>query len=151
MTGDAAATEPVLQAVVARAEILAPGIAKPTADALVGNKGTTLATFMRTALAKHATADGGIANISPFSMGMAIESLKGEKLLGVFTQKFGSPYYMRGHMFVARALTTALELQKDEIADAQWHTLDEARRLVLNPFGRKAMDALARGRGLDLE
>lgn len=76
--------------------------------------------------------------------------IKLEKLLGVFTQKFGSPYYMRGHMYLARALTTDLELQKDEIADAQWHSLDEARRLVLNPFGRKAMDALARGVGLDL-
>ncbi|HWH08698.1 MAG TPA: NUDIX hydrolase [Candidatus Thermoplasmatota archaeon] len=73
-----------------------------------------------------------------------------EKLLGVFTQKFGSPYYMRGHMYLARALTTDLELQEDEIADAQWFPLDEARRLVLNPFGRKALDALDKGKGLDL-
>lgn len=84
MTGDAAATEPVLQAVVARAEILAPGIAKPTADALVGNKGATLATFMRSALKVHAATADGAANINPFAMGMSIESLKGEKLLGVF-------------------------------------------------------------------
>lgn len=74
-----------------------------------------------------------------------------EKLLGVFTQKFGSPYYMRGHMFVARALTTELALQEDEIAEAQWFTLDEARRVLLNPFGRKAMDAHAKGKGLALD
>ena len=73
-----------------------------------------------------------------------------ERLLGVFTQKFGSPYYMRGHMYLARATTTTLRLQEDEIADAQWFPLAEARRLVLNPFGRKAMDALDKGKGLDL-
>jgi hypothetical protein len=84
MTGDSAATEPVLQAVVARAEILAPGITKPTADSLKGNRGTALATFMRSALAQHMTTDGGSANVSPFAMGMSIESLKGERLLGVF-------------------------------------------------------------------
>jgi ADP-ribose pyrophosphatase YjhB (NUDIX family) len=74
-----------------------------------------------------------------------------EKLLGVFSQKFGSPYYMRGHMYVAHATTTDLRLQADEIADAQWFTLDEARRILLNPFGRKAMDALAKGKGLTLD
>ena len=73
-----------------------------------------------------------------------------EKLLGVFTQKFGSPYYMRGHMYLARALTVDLDLQEDEIAEAEWFSLKEARRLVLNPFGRKAMDALEKGKGLDL-
>lgn len=73
-----------------------------------------------------------------------------ERLLGVFTQKFGSPYYMRGHMYLARAATTDLDLQADEIAEAEWFTLADARRLVLNPFGRKAMDALEKGKGLDL-
>lgn len=73
-----------------------------------------------------------------------------ERLLGVFTQKFGSPYYMRGHMYAARALTTDLKLQMDEIADAQWFTLDEARRVLLNPFGRKALDAHAKGKGLEV-
>jgi ADP-ribose pyrophosphatase YjhB (NUDIX family) len=73
-----------------------------------------------------------------------------EKLLGAFTQKFGSPYYMRGHMFVAHALTTDLKLQMDEIADAQWFKLDDARRIVLNPFARKALDAHAKGRGLEI-
>jgi len=84
MTGDASATEPVLQAVVARAEILAPGIAKPTADSLKGNKGTALAGFMRTALEKHAASAGGLANVGPFLMGDSIGNLKGQKLVGVF-------------------------------------------------------------------
>ncbi|HUR68425.1 MAG TPA: NUDIX hydrolase [Candidatus Thermoplasmatota archaeon] len=74
-----------------------------------------------------------------------------EKLLGVFTQKFGSPYYMRGHMYVARALTTDLTLQLDEIAEAQWFGLDEARRVLLNPFGRKALEAHSKGKGLALD
>ena len=73
-----------------------------------------------------------------------------DRLLGVFTQKFGSPYYMRGHMYAARALTTDLDLQEDEIAEAEWFTLADARRLLLNPFGRKALDALEKGKGLDL-
>ena len=77
--------------------------------------------------------------------------LRLEKLLGVFTQKFGSPYYMRGHMYLAHATNTDLRLQMDEIADAQWFDLDDARRMLLNPFGRKALDALAKGKGLALE
>lgn len=74
-----------------------------------------------------------------------------ERLLGVYTQKFGSPYYMRGHMYLARAVTTELRLQADEIADAQWFALDEARRMLLNPFARRALDALAKGKGLVLD
>jgi ADP-ribose pyrophosphatase YjhB (NUDIX family) len=78
-------------------------------------------------------------------------SIRLEKLLGVFTQKFGSPYYMRGHMFLARALTTDLALQADEIAAAEWFHVDEARRLVMNPFARRALDAHGKGRGLPLD
>ena len=74
-----------------------------------------------------------------------------ERLLGVFTQKFGSPYYMRGHMYLCRALTTDLRLQMDEIAEAQWFPLADAKRLVLNPFARSAFDAHERGRGLELD
>lgn len=74
-----------------------------------------------------------------------------ESLLGVFTQKFGSPYYMRGHMYLAQALHTRLKLQADEIADAHWFTLDDAREVLLNPFAQRALDALAKGKGLPLE
>lgn len=77
--------------------------------------------------------------------------IKLEKLLGVFTQKFGSPYYMRGHMFLAHARTTELALQKDEIADAQWFSLADAKRQLLNPFGRRAMQALESGKGIALD
>jgi ADP-ribose pyrophosphatase YjhB (NUDIX family) len=74
-----------------------------------------------------------------------------EKLLGVFTQKFGSPYYMRGHMYLARALTTELRLQADEIAEARWFSFEEAEQVLLNPFAKRAMDAHAKGRGLPVE
>lgn len=74
-----------------------------------------------------------------------------EKLLGVFSQKFGSPYYMRGHMFLAHATTTQLRLQVDEIADARWFTMEDARRVLLNPFGRQALDAWAKGKGLAVD
>jgi hypothetical protein len=67
---------------VARAEILAPGIAKPTADSLKDNKGAALATFMRTALEKHMTTDA--ANVQPFLLGESVSNLKGERLLGAF-------------------------------------------------------------------
>jgi ADP-ribose pyrophosphatase YjhB (NUDIX family) len=74
-----------------------------------------------------------------------------DRLLGVFTQKFQSPYFMRGHMYAAHALGTALKLKPDEIAEAQWFPLDEARRLLMNPFARKALGAWDQGRGLLLE
>lgn len=85
MTGDST-SEPVLQAVVSRAEILAPGISKPTADAIRGNRGTVLAAFMRAALADHAKTDEGKANLRAFLVGDAagVESLKGSHLVGVF-------------------------------------------------------------------
>lgn len=73
-----------------------------------------------------------------------------EKLLGVYSHKFSSPYFMRGHMYLARALHDRLHLQMDEIAEADWFDLEEARRLVLNPFAHQAMDALRKGQGLDL-
>lgn len=78
-------------------------------------------------------------------------ALRLEKLLGVFTQKFASPYFMRGHMYAARAEGTALKLKADEIADAQWFSLEEARRLLMNPFARRALGAWDQGRGLPLD
>ncbi|MEA3199544.1 MAG: hypothetical protein QOE90_972 [Thermoplasmata archaeon] len=78
-------------------------------------------------------------------------ALRVEKLLGVFTQKFASPYFMRGHMYAARAEGTALKLKADEIAEAQWFSLEDARRLLMNPFARKALGAWDAGRGLPLD
>ena len=76
--------------------------------------------------------------------------LKLTRLLGVYTQRFGSPYYMRGHFYAARALSTDLNLQADEIGDARWFSLDEARDVMLNPFGVRALEDLTAGRGMAL-
>jgi hypothetical protein len=84
MTGDSA-NEPVLSAVVARAEILVPGIPKPTADSIKGNKGTVLSQFMRTAIERHMTKDtAGAENVAPFLLGRKVADLKGLDLVGVF-------------------------------------------------------------------
>ena len=82
ITGDAAATENVLPAIIARAEILAPGIAKPTADSLRGTKGKALATFMRSALKEHMTRDADAVNT--FLLNRKVDDLAGHALMGVF-------------------------------------------------------------------
>jgi hypothetical protein len=84
MTGDAAAKEPVLAAVNARAEILTPGLPKLTADAVKGNGGIVLASFMRGALTEHAKTAAGKANVQAFLVGDSIDGLKGERLVGIF-------------------------------------------------------------------
>jgi len=71
-----------LQEVAARAEILAPGIRVPTADAIKGNKGVLLTAFMRDALKQCQTRDAEA--VAPFLMGRTVDSLKGESLVGVF-------------------------------------------------------------------
>lgn len=82
MTGDSA--EPVLAGVVSRAEVLAPGITKPTADSVKGSKGVVLATFMRTALERHTADASGKENVTPFLMGRRVSDLKGMDLVAVF-------------------------------------------------------------------
>jgi len=77
LTGDS------LKAVIARAEILAPGIQVPTGDAAGASK--TIATLQRKALATaYATADGKKA-IEPFLMKREIKKLTGDALSAVFT------------------------------------------------------------------
>ncbi|HEX2022192.1 MAG TPA: NUDIX hydrolase [Candidatus Thermoplasmatota archaeon] len=93
------------------------------------------------------TPEDGMRREAEEETGLAIRL---ERLLGVFTQKFGSPYFMRGHMYLCRAETTDLRLQMDEIADAQWFPLADAKRLLLNPFARRALEALEKGAGMDL-
>ena len=82
-TGDA------LPQIVSNAEILAPGIAKPTKDSLKGTRGKALGVFMRDALNTAVTkdADGEIAKT--FLMGRKVQDLKGEALLGVFNGAAG--------------------------------------------------------------
>jgi uncharacterized protein len=78
--GDSVA--PFVKNVVARAEILAPGIAVPTADS-VSQKG--LKAFMLTALAKASTTDAGKECIAPFlSAGQTLDRLDGRALTAVF-------------------------------------------------------------------
>ncbi|HVL49312.1 MAG TPA: NUDIX hydrolase [Candidatus Thermoplasmatota archaeon] len=77
--------------------------------------------------------------------GLAIEV---EALLGVYSERFASPYFMRGHMFLARAVTEALDLDPDEIAEARWMPAREAYEVTLNPFARQALDRLDRDRGV---
>jgi hypothetical protein len=77
LTGDS------LKAVIARAEILAPGIQMPTGDA--AKTGKAIATLQRKALATaYATADGKKA-IDPFLMKRNIKQLTGDALNSVFT------------------------------------------------------------------
>jgi 8-oxo-dGTP pyrophosphatase MutT (NUDIX family) len=83
MTGDSASQEPVYSAVVARAEIIAPGIPKPTEQALKGNGGKVLAKFMQDALTQHAQTAPGKVNVNTFTTD-AISTLKGHSLVGVF-------------------------------------------------------------------
>lgn len=74
-TGDA------LKAIVTRAEILAPGIAIPTADA--ANK-DAVPQLMVKALATADGTEAGKACIAPFLMGRELKALTGDALLGVF-------------------------------------------------------------------
>lgn len=72
-----------LKAVIARAEILAPGIQMPTGDA--AKTGKAIAALQRKALATaYATADGKKA-IEPFLMKREIKTLTGDALNSVFT------------------------------------------------------------------
>lgn len=71
-----------MKAVVARAEILAPGISIPTGDA--AKKAGAIAEVQRKALeAAHATADGK-ACVEPFLMGREIKALTGDALAMAF-------------------------------------------------------------------
>lgn len=74
---------PFTKEVIARAEILAPGIAVPTADA-VSQK--VLKSFMLTALARASTVDATKDCIKPFlAAGQTLDSLTGREVMHVFT------------------------------------------------------------------
>ncbi len=71
-----------------------------------------------------------------------------QRLLGVYSERFGPTYYMRGFMYLAKLQSGTLDPDPSEIADAKWFPLDEALDLCPNPFGlaamRKVRDELAR-------
>jgi hypothetical protein len=75
-TGDA------FKQIVARAEILAPGISVPTGDAAGGGKAAER--LMRHALTTAQKTEDGAAAIKPFLMGRSLKNLTGDALLGVF-------------------------------------------------------------------
>lgn len=62
-----------------------------------------------------------------------------ERLLGVYSERFGTTYYMRGFMYRARHVGGDLDLNPSEIADAEWFPLEEAREITHNPFASAAM------------
>ena len=79
-----------LKTLVSRAEILSPGIAIPSGDA-IKSKGAAPA-LMRKALDRAMTTEDGKACVEPFLMGRDIKKLTGDALLGVFN---GSAELMR--------------------------------------------------------
>jgi uncharacterized protein len=74
---------PMLKDILAKAEILAPGITFPTTDSVVTQKGVK--TFMYTALVKAATSDKGMSCIKPFLLGRQLETLDGREVMAVFS------------------------------------------------------------------
>lgn len=67
-----------------------------------------------------------------------------ERLVGVYTRRFQSPYFMRAHVFLCRAATRHVDPDPDEIAEAQWMHLDDVERLTRNPFALEALRAVRR-------
>jgi hypothetical protein len=78
--GDSVA--PLVKDVIARAEILSPGISLPTADTAVSQKGVKQ--LILTSLSKARTTDAGKACIDPLLYGRKLETLDGRSLFGVF-------------------------------------------------------------------
>lgn len=71
-----------LKQVIARAEILAPGLATPTGDSLKSKDAAPK--LMRKALESAAGTEQGKACIEPFLMGREVKQLTGDALSGVF-------------------------------------------------------------------
>jgi uncharacterized protein len=78
-TGDSVA--PPLKEILSRAEILAPGIAIPTSDAVGAS---AVKTLIVNALNKADTTDDGKECIKPFLQGRELKTIDGRELLGVF-------------------------------------------------------------------
>lgn len=61
------------------------------------------------------------------------------RLLGVYMERFESPYFMYGFMYEATARRGDLRLDPTEIEEARWWAPAEAMAATRNPFARKAM------------
>lgn len=67
-----------------------------------------------------------------------LDILLGE-LLGVFMERFESPYFMYGFMYAARSDGSEVRPDPTEIAETRWFSPDEAMRSTINPFALQAM------------
>lgn len=63
-----------------------------------------------------------------------------QRLVGVWSERFGTSYYMRGFMYLAELVGGTLEPDPSEIADARWFPLEEAMEATHNPFALAAME-----------
>ncbi|MHB8584241.1 MAG: NUDIX hydrolase [Thermoplasmatota archaeon] len=72
-------------------------------------------------------------------VGLKISDLR---LLCVSTRRFSGPYFMRAHVFEARASSEEVKLEPTEIETSTWMRIAEARALTLNPFTKEGIDAL---------
>jgi hypothetical protein len=106
---------PFTKDVIARAEILAPGIAVPTGD--VSQK--ALKGFMHTALTVASTTDAGRDCIKPFTAGRTLDSLSGPELLGVFNGAAEVRRHKNNATFRPTAVKTADFGKPVEVADIQ--------------------------------
>lgn len=62
-------------------------------------------------------------------------------LIGVYTQRFESPYFMYGFMYGARSKKDVVRLEPSEIEAARWAAPEEAMTLTRNPFAQQAIAA----------
>lgn len=68
-------------------------------------------------------------------LGVALGSL-----IGVYKERFRSPYFMYGFMYEGSAPATAMRTEPSEIEDARWMDPAEAHAATRNPFARAAFE-----------
>jgi len=62
------------------------------------------------------------------------------RLLGVYKERFQSPYFMYGFMYDGEPLSTSLTTDPNEIEAASWMEPSQAHRETRNPFARAAFE-----------
>jgi 8-oxo-dGTP pyrophosphatase MutT (NUDIX family) len=60
-------------------------------------------------------------------------------LLGVYQERFGSPYFMYGFMYDGTPTSEAIRVDPSEIEAAQWMEPQRAHDETRNPFARAAL------------
>jgi 8-oxo-dGTP diphosphatase len=61
-------------------------------------------------------------------------------LLGVYKERFQSPYFMYGFMYEGTPASTVLRTDPNEIDEASWMAPERAHRETRNPFARAAFE-----------